>query len=99
MEVEKMLFVLWYEFDPDHTERVRELWKHFKFPENVKVIGRYVLIGRHTSVASITAQDYRPVQQLWRGPHRAGNAARRGEPGNVVRKEEQTSTNRFPDPV
>ena len=50
-----MLFVLWYKFDPEHTERVRELWKHFKFPESVKVIGRYVLIGRHMSVAMFDA--------------------------------------------
>jgi uncharacterized protein with GYD domain len=57
MEVQKMLFVLWYKFDPDHTERVRELWKHFKFPESVKVIGRYVLIGRHMSVAIFDAPD------------------------------------------
>ncbi|HXY87719.1 MAG TPA: DUF3303 family protein [Candidatus Acidoferrales bacterium] len=52
-----MLFVLWFKFDPDHTTRVRELWKHFKYPEKVKVIGRYVLIGRHMSVAIFDAPD------------------------------------------
>ena len=52
-----MLFILWFKFDPDHTNRVRELWKHFKYPEEVKVIGRYVLIGRHMSVAIFDAPD------------------------------------------
>ena len=52
-----MLFVLWFKFDPDHTERVRELWKHFTYPEGVKVLGRYVLIGRHMSVAIFEAPD------------------------------------------
>jgi hypothetical protein len=52
-----MLFVLWYEFDPDHTHRVLELWKHFKFPSEVKVINRFLLIGRHMSVAIFDASD------------------------------------------
>ncbi|HYB58801.1 MAG TPA: DUF3303 family protein [Candidatus Acidoferrales bacterium] len=52
-----MLFILWFRFDPDHTERVRELWKHFKYPDDVKLIGRYVLIGRHMSVAIFDAPD------------------------------------------
>ncbi|MGZ4907521.1 MAG: DUF3303 domain-containing protein [Halobacteriota archaeon] len=52
-----MLFVLWFKFDPDHTERVRELWKRFTYPDGVKVIGRYVLIGRHMSVAIFDAPD------------------------------------------
>jgi uncharacterized protein with GYD domain len=53
--VEKMLFVLWFKFDPDHMERVREMWKQFKYPDEVKLIGRYVLIGRHASVAIFEA--------------------------------------------
>jgi uncharacterized protein with GYD domain len=52
-----MLFVLWYEFDPDHTHRVLELWKHFRFPSEVKVINRYLLIGRHMSVAIFDAPN------------------------------------------
>jgi uncharacterized protein with GYD domain len=52
-----MLFVLWFKFDPDRTNQVRELWKHFKYPEEVKVIGRYVLIGRHMSVAIFDAPN------------------------------------------
>ena len=34
-----MLFVLWFQFDPEHMERVREMWKQFKYPDEVKVIG------------------------------------------------------------
>jgi uncharacterized protein with GYD domain len=52
-----MLFILWFKFDPDHTEQVREMWKQFKYPEAVKLIGRYVLIGRHISVAIFDAPD------------------------------------------
>ena len=52
-----MLFILWFKFDPDHTERVREMWKQFKYPEAVKLIDRYVLIGRHISVAIFDAPD------------------------------------------
>jgi len=50
-----MLFILKFKFDPDHTPRVIEMWKHFTFPKEVKVIGRYVLIGRHMSLAIFDA--------------------------------------------
>ncbi|WP_460007196.1 DUF3303 domain-containing protein [Methanogenium cariaci] len=56
-EVEEMLFVMWYEFDPDHTTRVIELWKSFKFPSEVKVLHRYLLIGRHMSAAIFEAPN------------------------------------------
>ncbi|MGZ4907903.1 MAG: DUF3303 domain-containing protein [Halobacteriota archaeon] len=52
-----MLFVLWFQFDPDHIEQVREMWKRFAYPDGVKVIGRYVLIGRHMSIAIFDAPD------------------------------------------
>jgi hypothetical protein len=52
-----VLFVLWYKFEPENTHKVLELWKHFKFPTEVKVINRYLLIGRHTSVAIFEAPD------------------------------------------
>jgi uncharacterized protein with GYD domain len=52
-----MLFVLNFTFDPEHTQRVIELWKHFTFPKEVKMIGRYLLIGKHTSVAIFEAPD------------------------------------------
>jgi len=46
-----MLFVLWFKWDPEKTEEVNKLWREFKFPKEVKVIGRHLLIGRHISVA------------------------------------------------
>jgi hypothetical protein len=53
--VEKMLFVLWFKFDPSHMEQVHQMWKQFKYPDEVKLISRYVLIGRHASVAIFDA--------------------------------------------
>jgi hypothetical protein len=50
-----MLFILKFTFDPDHTRRVLEMWKHFTYPKEVKIIGRYVLIGRHISLAIFDA--------------------------------------------
>lgn len=52
-----MLFVLWFEFGPENTHKVIELWKHFRFPSEVKLINRYLLIGRHISVAIFEAPD------------------------------------------
>lgn len=52
-----MLFVLWFKWDPDHMTRVLELWKHFKYPPEVKLINRVLLIGRHTSVSIFDAPD------------------------------------------
>jgi hypothetical protein len=52
-----MLFLLKFKFDPEHAHRVVEMWKHFTFPKEVKVIGRYVLIGKHASVAILEAAD------------------------------------------
>jgi hypothetical protein len=50
-----MLFVLWFKFDPENMDKVREMWKQFKYPDEVKLIGRYVLIGRHASMAIFDA--------------------------------------------
>jgi hypothetical protein len=52
-----MLFILWFKFGPENTHKVIELWKHFKYPADVKLINRYLLIGRHVSVAIFDAQD------------------------------------------
>jgi len=52
-----MLFILWFKFGPENTHKVIELWKHFKYPTDVKLINRYLLIGRHTSVAIFDATD------------------------------------------
>ena len=52
-----MLFVLWYKFEPEHTQKVLDLWKRFEYPPGVKVHHRYLLIGRHMSVAVFEAPD------------------------------------------
>jgi hypothetical protein len=62
--VKTMLFVLWYEFEPEHTHHVLELWKHFQFPSDVKVHHRYLLIGRHISVAVFEAPDERSILKI-----------------------------------
>jgi hypothetical protein len=59
-----MLFVLWYEFDPEHTGRVVELWKHFQYPPEVKVLHRYLLIGRHMSVAVFEADNEQSLLKI-----------------------------------
>ena len=41
-----MLFVLWFKWTPETTSKLMELWKVFKYPDEVKLIGRYLLIGR-----------------------------------------------------
>ncbi|KUG21124.1 MAG: DUF3303 family protein [Methanomicrobiaceae archaeon] len=52
-----MLFVLWYQFEPEHVEDVHKLWREYKYPDDVKVINRFLLIGRHMSVAVFEAQS------------------------------------------
>lgn len=59
-----MLFVMWFEFKPDHTDEVNKLWKEFKFPKEVKVIGRYLLIGRHISVAIFEAPNEEAILKI-----------------------------------
>ena len=31
-----MLFILWFKFGPENTHKVIELWKHFRYPAEVK---------------------------------------------------------------
>jgi uncharacterized protein with GYD domain len=62
--VKTMLFVLWYQFEPEHTHQVLELWKHFQYPSDVKVHNRYLLIGRHISVAVFEAPDERSILKI-----------------------------------
>lgn len=52
-----MLFVLWFKWKPECTSQLLDLWKNFKYPEEVKLIGRYLLIGRHISVAIFDAPN------------------------------------------
>jgi hypothetical protein len=59
-----MLFVLKFTFDPDHTHRVLELWKHFRYPPEVKVINRYILIGKHVSLAIFDAPDAESILKI-----------------------------------
>jgi len=48
---------LWFKWTPEYTSRLLDLWKSFKYPEEVKLIGRYLLIGRHISVAIFDAPN------------------------------------------
>ena len=59
-----MLFVLWFKWPPENTEALIELWKEFKFPKKVKVIHRYILIGRHTSMAIFDAPDEESILRI-----------------------------------
>ena len=59
-----MLFVLWFKWAPEKTEEVIRLWKGFKFPKEVKEIGRYLLIGRHISVAIFDAPSEEAILKI-----------------------------------
>jgi hypothetical protein len=59
-----MLFILWFRFGPENTHKVIELWKHYKFPSDVKLINRYILIGRHISVALFEATDEEALMKI-----------------------------------
>ena len=59
-----MLFVLWFKWEPDKTEEVNKLWREFKFPKEVKVIGRYLMIGRHISVAIFDAPNEEAILKI-----------------------------------
>lgn len=64
MEVLKMLFILWFKWNPENTSKVEKLWREFKFPKEVKVIGRYLLIGRHISVAIFDAPTEEAILKI-----------------------------------
>lgn len=59
-----MLFVLWFQWEPENTSKLLELWKEFKYPEEVKLIGRYLLIGRHVSMAIFDAPDEESILKI-----------------------------------
>lgn len=59
-----MLFVLWFQWEPENTSKLLELWKEFKYPEEVKLIGRYLLIGRHVSMAVFDAPDEESILKI-----------------------------------
>jgi hypothetical protein len=59
-----MLFVLWFEWDPENTDKLLKLWKEFKFPSEVKLISRYLMIGRHISVAIFDAPNEESILKI-----------------------------------
>ena len=59
-----MQFVLWFRWPPENTAKVIALWKKFKYPKEVKVIHRYIIIGRHTSLAIFDAPDEEAVMKI-----------------------------------
>ena len=59
-----MLFVLWFKWEPEKTDEVNKLWREFKFPKEVTVIGRYLLIGRHISVAIFEAPSEEAILKI-----------------------------------
>jgi hypothetical protein len=40
------------------------MWKHFKFPSEVKVIHRYLIIGRHKSLAIFDAPNEEAILKI-----------------------------------
>jgi hypothetical protein len=69
-----MLFVLWFKFDPSHAHRVMELWKQFKYPTNVKLLNRVLLIGIHESLAIFDAPDAESLLRITAPFHELGVA-------------------------
>lgn len=59
-----MMFILWFKWMPENTSRLLDLWKDFKYPEEVKLIGRYLLIGRHISVAIFDAPNEEAILKI-----------------------------------
>ncbi len=59
-----MLFVLWFKWAPENTPKLLELWKEFKYPQEVNLMGRYLLIGRHISVAIFDAPSEEAILKI-----------------------------------
>ncbi len=59
-----MLFVLWFKWAPENSSRLLELWKEFKYPDEVKLIGRYLLLGRHVSMAIFHAPNEEAILKI-----------------------------------
>jgi len=59
-----MLCILWFEWAPENTSKVLEVWKNFQFPEEVKLINRYLMIGRHISVAIFDAPNEEAILKI-----------------------------------
>jgi uncharacterized protein with GYD domain len=48
----------------ERIEEVNKLWREFKFPKEVKVIGRYLLTGRHMTVAIFEAPNEEAILKI-----------------------------------
>jgi hypothetical protein len=59
-----MLFVMWFRWEPEKTEDVKKLWREFEFPKEVKLIGRYLLIGRHMTVVIFDAPNEEAILKV-----------------------------------
>ena len=59
-----MQFVLWFKWPPENSQKLYKLWKKFKYPKEVKVINRYIVIGRHTSLAIFDAPNEEAVLKI-----------------------------------
>ena len=59
-----MLFVLWFEWNPQNTTKLLKLWNEFKYPSEVKVVNRYLMIGRHISVAIFDAPNEESILKI-----------------------------------
>ena len=59
-----MLFVMWVKWELEKTEEAHKLWREFKFPKDVKVIGRYLLIGRHMTVVIFDAPSEEAILEI-----------------------------------
>jgi len=59
-----MQFVLWFKWLPENSKKVLKLWKEFDYPKEVKVINRYIIIGRHTSLAIFDAPNEEAVLKI-----------------------------------
>jgi len=59
-----MLFVMWVKWEVDRIDEAKKLWKDIKFPSDVKVIGRYLLIGRHLTVVIFEAPSEEAILKI-----------------------------------
>lgn len=59
-----MLFVMWVKWEVDKIDEAKKLWKEIKFPKDVKVIGRYLLIGRHLTVVIFEAPNEEAILKI-----------------------------------
>ncbi len=59
-----MKYILWFEWEPENTNKLLKLWEEFQFPQEIKVIGRYLMIGRHISVAIFDAPNEESILKV-----------------------------------